>query len=88
MYEGISTVGERGQITIPKIIREKEKIKEKDRVRIKEEGGKITIEKIEKKKHLKELLIEGYKKTAKLNEEIEEEWKYASSEADRYLDEP
>jgi len=31
-------------------------------------------------------MIEGYKKMAKLDNEIEDEWKYVSAEADEMLD--
>lgn len=88
MYEHISVVGERGQITIPKIIREKEGIKEKDEVIVKIEGGRIIVEKSLNKKEKEALMKEFYVKYARLNEEIAEEWKYASIEADRSLDEP
>lgn len=87
MYESISVVGERGQITIPKTIRKIEGLKKKDKVMVKIEGGKIVVEKIIPKKQKEELMKEYYKKYAKLDEETEEEWKYASTEADRLLDE-
>ena len=87
MYERIITVGERGQITIPKTIREKEGLKKKDKVIVKLEDDKIVVEKIMPKKEKEKLMKEYYLKYAKLNEKIAEEWKYASKEADEMLDE-
>ncbi len=86
MYESVSVVGERGQITIPKSIREKEGIKEKDKVVVKIENEKIIVEKLLTKKQKVALMIEGYKKTAKRGLEIEDEWKHASKEAEGFLD--
>ena len=45
--------------------------------------GKLLSDKMEKEKLLKEY----YRKYSKLEEKIEEEWKYASKEADEMLDE-
>ncbi len=45
MYEHVSVVGERGQITLSKTIREKMGLKKNDRVIFKSEGGKILITK-------------------------------------------
>lgn len=86
MYESITVVGERGQITIPKTIREKEGLKAKDKVVVKIEGNRIVVEKSLGRKEKEELMIEGYKKTAKLDEELEEEMKHVSREADEMLD--
>ena len=86
MYESEVLVGERGQITIPKIIREKEGIKEKDRVVVKIEDNKIIVEKVIDKKGREKLMIEGYKKMAKLSLEINKEWEVVDKEANRYLD--
>ena len=86
MYESVTVVGERGQITIPKTIREKEGLKAKDKVVVKIEGNRIVVEKSLGKKEKEELMIEGYKKMAKLDEELEEEMKHASREADEMLD--
>ncbi|MEK6982451.1 MAG: AbrB/MazE/SpoVT family DNA-binding domain-containing protein [Candidatus Micrarchaeota archaeon] len=88
MYEHVSIIGERGQITIPKDIREVEGLKEKDRVIIKIEDNKIVIEKIttvQKKKQI-ELLKEGYKKLGKLSLEITKEFEHADKSANRFLD--
>ncbi len=88
LYEHVSIIGERGQITIPKDIREVEGLKEKDRVIIKIEDNKIVIEKIttvQKKKQI-ELLKEGYKKLGKLSLEITKEFEHADKSANRFLD--
>ena len=87
MYESVVVVGERGQVTIPKDIRDKEGIKPKDRVIVKIEDDRVVLEKALSKKQKEELMAEGYKKMAKLDKEIEEEWKYVSKEADAMLDE-
>ena len=86
MYEGVCTVGERGQITIPKHIRKIRGIKAKDKVVIKMDGDKLLGEKTASKKEKEKLLEEGYKKMASLDREIAEEWKFVSIEADRLLD--
>ncbi len=87
MYEGISSVGERGQITLPKALRVAKGIKPKDKVIVKIEDEKIVVEKSVGKKEKESLMKEFYLKYEKLNKEIEEEWKFASIEADRLLDE-
>ncbi|HNW06005.1 MAG TPA: AbrB/MazE/SpoVT family DNA-binding domain-containing protein [archaeon] len=78
MYESYTTVGERGQITLPKIIREKANIKPKSRLIVKIENQNIVIEKPLSKKEKEKLMIDGYKKTSKLDLETAEDWKYTS----------
>jgi len=85
VYESITVVGERGQITIPKLIREKEGLNAKDRVIVSIVDNKIVVEKASDEDKEK-LMIEGYKKMAKLMEEVEDEWKYVSVEADAMID--
>lgn len=80
-------VGERGQITIPKLIREVEGIKEKDRVLVKVEDGKIVIEKVLGQKEKEALMKEYCLKYHKFEEELNKEWEHVSSEANRFLDE-
>jgi len=87
MYESITVVGERGQITIPKIIREKQGLEKKDKAIVKIENGKIVVEKALSKKEKEKLMKEFYIKYAKLNEKVAEEWKYSTKEADEMLDE-
>ncbi len=86
VYEHISVVGERGQITIPKAIREKEGLKAQDRVVVKLENDRIVVEKTLTKKEKEKLMAEGYKRMAHTDKELEEEMKYVSSEADAMLD--
>ncbi len=86
MYEQITVVGERGQITIPKTIREIEGLKPGNKVIVKIEDHKIVVEKPQSKQEKEALMAEGYKKLAKFDEETAEEWKYASIEADAMLD--
>ena len=87
MHESIAVIGERGQITIPKNIREKEGLKPKDKVIVKIEDNKIVVEKSLSKQEKEKLMIEGYKKMAKRDKEIAEEMKYVSREADAMMDE-
>ncbi|GEM_PF-444918 len=87
LYESISVVGERGQITIPKTIRKIEGLRPGEEVIVKIEDGKIVVEKKLSKKEREKLMAEGYKKMAKLNLEVCREWEHASREADRFLDE-
>lgn len=70
-------VGERGQVTIPKEIRDKQGIKGGDQVEIKEEDGSVII----KKENNKEKLKEGYQKMANRDKKISEEMIAASKEA-------
>ena len=85
MYESVTVVGERGQITIPKDIREKEGLKPKDKVIVKIENNQIIVEKALSKAEKEKLMAEVYKKMAKLDAEIEEEMKYVTQEADAML---
>jgi len=74
-------VGARGQITIPKQIREKRNIQEGDEFEVREEGSKLVLS----KKVDKEKLAEGYRKTAERDKKVAEEWSQASKEANEYL---
>ena len=84
MYSAVSVVGERGQITIPKLLRDAEGLKSKDKVLLRFEGNKITLEKLSKKTK-DELMKEFYVKYADLNKQVNDEWKYVSREADELL---
>lgn len=75
------TVGERGQVTLPKELREKLGIHGGDEVLVHEEDGKITIE----KPTSREELAEGYRQYAAASEALEEEMAGTSREADDYL---
>ncbi len=87
MYEGISSVGERGQITLPKALRNAKGIKPKDKVIVKIEDERIVVEKALGRREKESLMKEFYVKYDKLNKQTEEDWKFASVEADRLLDE-
>ncbi|MBI5635657.1 AbrB/MazE/SpoVT family DNA-binding domain-containing protein [Candidatus Micrarchaeota archaeon] len=86
VYESITVVGERGQITIPKDIRDKEGLKAKDRVIVKIENNQIVVEKALSKKEKDKLLAEYYRKYAKLEDETSRDWEHVSKEADAMLD--
>ncbi len=86
MYEGISSVGERGQITLPKALRAAKGIKPKDKVIVKIEDERIVVEKAISRKEKEKLMVEGYRKLAALDLAIEDEMKHVSKEADRFLD--
>ena len=73
----IRKVGKRGQITIPKEIREKEDIKGGDEVKIIEKDGELVIKKLDDREKLKE----AYQKMAEQNREISEEMLNATKEA-------
>ena len=70
-------VGDRGQVTIPKEIREKEGISGGDEVIVRDEDGLIVIE----KEDLTEELAEGYRKMGTRDKKISEEVLQASREA-------
>jgi AbrB family looped-hinge helix DNA binding protein len=86
MYESITVVGERGQITIPKTIREIDGIKPKDKLIVKKENGKIIVEKVLGKKEKEELMKEYYTKYAERDKQINKEWEVVDKEANRFLD--
>ena len=76
-------VGERGQVTIPKDIRDEENIQSGDEVEFYNENGELVIK---KKENLEERLKEGYKAMAEKSREISEEMIGVSSEAIEELD--
>ncbi|QSG01813.1 AbrB/MazE/SpoVT family DNA-binding domain-containing protein [Natranaeroarchaeum sulfidigenes] len=79
------TVGERGQVTLPKELREKLGIDGGDEVLVHEEDGKITIE----KPMSREEIAEGYRQYAADAEALEAEMAGVSREAnDRLGDSP
>lgn len=86
MYESTTVVGERGQITIPKSIRESEGLKPRDKVIVKIENEKIVVEKALSKKKKEELIREYYQKYCQLEKKIAKEWEHVSKEADEMLD--
>ena len=87
MFEKIVCVGERGQVTIPKELRDEEGIKPKDKILFQRKNGKNTIKKITSKKELEVQIKEYYKKYYDFEKKINDEWKHVSKEADEMLDE-
>lgn len=81
MYESITVVGERGQITIPKVIRELEKIRPGNKMIVKFENERIVLEKVLGKKYKEELMKEYYSRYAMDNRKLGEEMVEASSGA-------
>lgn len=74
-------VGECGQVTLPKELREKFDIHGGDEVIIHEENGKIILE----KSVCRDELAEGYRQYAAASEVLEEEMKGVSRESNQYL---
>lgn len=74
-------IGERGQVTIPKELRERFGIEGGDDVVIHEEGGKLVIE----RPVTREELAEGYRKRARRARELADELEGVSTEADDHL---
>ncbi|MFB6216594.1 MAG: AbrB/MazE/SpoVT family DNA-binding domain-containing protein [Candidatus Nanohaloarchaea archaeon] len=80
----VRKVGDRGQVTIPKRIRQKENIRGGDSLEFIDDDGEI---KIRKQNAEKEKLKEGYIANSDRDLELAEEWKPVSSEADENIDE-
>ena len=76
-------VGERGQVTLPKNLREEFDISGGDEVAIRKESGKIIIE----KPVTREDMAAGYRARADLLRELDDEMAGVSQEADEYLGE-
>ncbi|WP_121820039.1 AbrB/MazE/SpoVT family DNA-binding domain-containing protein [Halostella salina] len=74
-------IGERGQVTIPKELRERFGIKGGDDVVIHEEEGKLVIE----RPVTREELAEGYRQRAQRTSELAEELEGVSAEATEHL---
>lgn len=74
-------VGDRGQVTLPKNLREEFDIDGGDEVEIRKESGKIVIE----KPISREDLAAGYRARADLFRELTDEMAGVSQEADEYL---
>jgi AbrB family looped-hinge helix DNA binding protein len=81
MTRSTRRVGERGQVTIPKWIREQEDIQGGDEVVIDREDGKIVI----RKAVTEDELAAAYKDHADRAQRVSEEWQHASSEANDEL---
>ncbi|RCU44495.1 AbrB/MazE/SpoVT family DNA-binding domain-containing protein [Haloplanus salinus] len=74
-------IGERGQVTIPKELRERFGIKGGDDVVIHEEAGKLVIE----RPVTREELAEGYRQRAQRTSELADEPEGVSTEANDHL---
>jgi AbrB family looped-hinge helix DNA binding protein len=74
-------IGERGQVTIPKELRERFGMKGGDDVVIYEEGGKLVIE----RSVTREELAEGYRQRAHRTRELADELEGVSTEANEQL---
>ena len=83
MSQNTRRVGDRGQVTIPKWIREQEDIHGGDEVVVEREDGKIVIRKPNGVN--RDELAQAYKDNAKQAREVNEEWEGASREANDYL---
>ncbi|MEF8776123.1 MAG: AbrB/MazE/SpoVT family DNA-binding domain-containing protein [Haloarculaceae archaeon] len=81
MPEHTRKVGERGQVTIPKELRERRGIEGGDEVVFVEVDDEIRI----KPPANEERLAEGYRKRAERSRQLTEEMKVASSEATQRL---
>lgn len=74
-------VGERGQVTLPKELREEFDIRGGDEVEIRKDSGKIVIE----KPVTRDDIAAGYQARAEQLRELDEEMDGVSREADQYL---
>lgn len=75
------TVGQRGQVTIPKAFRERFGIHGGDDVMIRADGDRLVIE----PPVTREELAEGYRRRAERDRELVEEMANVSLEADAHL---
>lgn len=75
------TVGERGQVTIPKSLRERFGIRGGDEVVVREEAGTVVIEPSVSRAEL----AEGYRQAAQRARELTEELEGTSADADATL---
>jgi AbrB family looped-hinge helix DNA binding protein len=78
----VRKIGERGQVTIPKDIREKENIVGGDHIEFVNKDGEIRIR---KKEDLNEKLKEAYTESAEHDEQAAENWKHVSKEANEEI---
>ncbi len=85
MYEGYTVVGQRGQITIPKDIRDKINLKEKDKLLVRLKENNLIVEKIKTKKDIENLMVEGYKALAKINQETLNDFKHVDDESESLI---
>ena len=81
MTEETRTVGERGQVTLPKELRERYDIQGGDEVVVRETNDRIVIE----KPVTRDDLAEGYRRRAERDERIAEEMAGVSREPDGHV---
>ena len=81
MAEETRTVGERGQVTLPRELRERFDIQGGDEVVVRETGDRIVIEKPVTRADLSE----GYRRRAVRDEQIAEAMAGVSREADGHV---
>lgn len=85
MYEGYTIVGQRGQITIPKEIRDKIKLKEKDKLLVTLKANNLIVKKVIPNKKINDLMVEGYKKMANTDKETVSDFENIDLEANDYI---
>jgi len=85
MYEGYTIVGQRGQITIPKEIRDKIKLKEKDKLLVTLKANNLIVKKVIPDKKINDLMVEGYKKMANTDKETVNDFENIDLEANDYI---
>jgi AbrB family looped-hinge helix DNA binding protein len=85
MYASYTKVGERGQITIPKIIRDSANIKYNDKLIVRIDNNQILIEKTTPKEDKNKLLEKGYKEMAKEDLKTLKAFKNVDKEANKYV---
>ncbi len=81
MNEDRRTVGERGQVTIPKELRERFGIEGGDEVVVYEEAGKLVIDRPVDEADL----VDGYQQRAERSIRLEEELESVSQESNAHL---
>lgn len=86
MFESICIVGERGQITIPKVIRQINGIKNKDKLIIRMENEKMVVEKMHNKQEIEKSLKEYHTKYFQRDLEVCKDWKKVDKEMDAMID--
>lgn len=87
MHKAYTSVGQRGQITIPKEIRDKLNIKEKDKLFVTVKSNNLIVKKVLSDNDTNKLMAEGYKKQAKIDTETIDDFKQVDSEANDYIGE-
>jgi AbrB family looped-hinge helix DNA binding protein len=87
MYDAYTCVGQRGQITIPKEIRKKLNIKEKDKLFVTIQSNKFVVKKVLSDNDINKLMAQGYKKMYAIDKETINDFKHVDSDANDYIGE-